>query len=138
MIVTEADVRDYVRDRSAVDHDAFPDIVFTSQDIAQAMRTCARRFNSIHPQVCIVQPDRLPGDTNMFLDGVAWALLENWLTNLSMNDVEYSAGNVSVKVNGTLINNIGAIIKNFSARFEEEAKLTKTRINLSHAYGPIG
>ena len=136
--ITEQDVREEMRDRSAADHIVLPDIAFTSEDIAYAMRKVARRFNSIRPFVMSVDASRLPDFNNVFFDGIAWALLEGMRLNASMNDMDYSAGNVSSSVQGKLVSNLDKLVPMYEQRFVADAASMKLSANLEDAYGQVG
>ena len=136
--ITELDVREEMRDRSAADHLVLPDIAFSSDDIAQAMRKAARRFNSIRPYVISVEAGKLPDRNNIFFDGIAWALLEGMLLNSSMNDLDYTAGNVQASVQGKLVGNLEKLAGKYEKRFVEDATALKISTNLLGAYGQLG
>lgn len=136
--ITEQDIREEMRDRSAADHLVLPDIAFTSEDIAYAMRKAARKFNSIRPYVCSVEAHTLPDRNNIFFDGIAWALLEGWSLNVAMNDMDYSAGNVQASVQGKLMSNLEKMAAKYEKRFIEDATALKISTNLLGYYGQIG
>lgn len=136
--ITEQDIRDFMMDRTAEDHLLLADVAFTSEDIARAMKTTARRFNSLQPYTVTVQADRLPDDTNIFFDGIAAALLDLKRINASLNDMDYSAGNVQASVQGNLIKNLSGLIPVYEARFKEAASAIKISVNLDAAYGSLG
>lgn len=140
MNITEGDVRAYIKDRAEGDNPLFSgDLRFSSEEIAQAMRTAAREYNSLPPLgVSTVSPDRLPGDTNVFLDGITAALLRTALVNEAANDLQVQAGNVTVQVGATQIGHLKTLIPMFDERFRTAATNIKVGINLSHAYGSIG
>lgn len=128
----------YLLDRTVDDHLVLPDVAFSPEEIAFAMKTAARRYNSIRPYVDYVQPDNLPDTTNLFLDGIVAALFEMKRVNAGLNDMEYSAGNVSANVQGNLAKNAEAIAAFFSERFTREATELKVTRNLQYAFGQIG
>ena len=136
--ITEQDVRDFMMDRTAADHILLPDVAFTSEEIARAMKTAARRFNSIPPYVITVHADSLPDDTNIFFDGIAAALLDLKRINASLNDMDYSAGNVTTSVQGKLLRNLETLIPIYEKRFAEMATYQKMTANLYEAFGTIG
>ena len=137
-MITEQDVRMYLLDRTVEDHLVLPDVAFSPEQIAFAMKTAARRYNSIRPYVDYVQPDSLPGDTNLFLDGIAGALFDMLRTNAGLNDMEYVAGNISTNVQGNLAKNADAIASFYNDRFTREATELKVSRNLQQAFGRIG
>lgn len=136
--ITERDVREDMRDRTAADHMLLPDVAFSSEDIANAMRKAARRYNSIRPYVGYADPGQLPARSNLFFDGIAWALLEGLRVNASLNDMDYSAGNVQANVQGKLLENVGKLIEVYEKRFVEDATNNKISINLNDAFGSLG
>lgn len=138
MALTEQDVRHYMMDRTAADHLVLPDIAFTPEDIAFAMKVTARKFNSIRPYVMNVNPNSLPDNTTLFLDGVAATLYEMKRGNASLNDMDYNAGGVSTSVQGNLLRNLDGLIRFHNERFINTATEMKISANLAQAYGPIG
>lgn len=128
----------YIIDRTVDDHLVLPDVAFSPEQIAFAMKTAARRYNSIRPYVDYVQPNNLPGDTNLFLDGIAGALFDMLRTNAGLNDMEYAAGNVTANIQGGLAKNAEAIAAFYNDRFTREATELKLSRNLQHAFGQIG
>lgn len=140
MNITESDVRDYIRDRVADDNPLLAgELRYTSEEIAFAMRTAAREYNSLPPiGVSVVDPKALPGDTNVFLDGIAAALLRTTLLRETANDIAVQAGNVSVQIGSVQIAHLKQIIPMFDERFRTTATNIKVSINLSHAFGSIG
>ena len=127
-----------MRDLSAADHLVLPDVAFSSEDIAHAMRKAARRFNSIRPYVMSVDASKLPDSNGIFFDGIAWALLEGMLLNSSMNDMDYTAGNVQASVQGKLVGNLEKLASKYEKRFVEDATSLKISTNLLGAYGQLG
>jgi hypothetical protein len=136
--ITERDVREEMRDRSAAEHLVLTDVAFTSEDISHAMRKTARRFNSLRPYCLTVTPETLSGNIQCFYDGIAWALLEGMRLNAGLNDMDYSAGNVQASVQGKLIENLDRLLPMYEKRFVEEATAIKIAANLSAAFGQIG
>ncbi len=137
-MITEQDVRMYLLDRTVDDHMVLPDVAFTSEEIAHAMRTAARRYNSIRPYIDYADPNNLPDVTNLFLDGIAGALFDMKRVNASLNDMDYSAGNVSANVQGNLLKNVAALADFYNERFTKDATELKTARNLQRAFGQIG
>jgi hypothetical protein len=136
-ILTEQDVRNEAADRFPAQHSLHSDILFSSADIADAMRSAARQYNSIQPLVDSVDPSRLPGDSNIFLDGVVAALYRRLRNSEALNELSYSAGNVNV-VGGTLKQNMEKLAKEYEERFVSAATQRKVSINISRAFGRIG
>ncbi len=137
-VITIADVREEMLDRQAADHLVLADLAFTDPDIEWAMKACARKFNSIRPIGISIAWDAMPMDTNVFLDGVAWALLRRWLRNVSMNEVDYSAGGVQASVQGSLLRNLSQMVAKLEQEFLAAATDLKVSANLDDAWGQLG
>lgn len=136
--ITVADVREDMMDRVAEDHLVLVDLAFTDPDIEWAMRTCARRFNSIRPLGFNVTEDKLPRNSSVFFDGIALALVRRWHRNVSMNDYNYAAGGVNANVQGSLLKNLEALRDKLEQEFTEYATHLKVTANLDGAWGNIG
>jgi len=136
--ITIADVREEMMDRTADDHLVLADLAFTDEDITWAMKACARKFNSIRPYVVQADYEKLPINSSIFADGIAWALYRRWHRNVSVNDYDYSAGGVSANVQGNLLRNLVAIRDKTEQDFVQAATELKIHINLNDAWGQIG
>ena len=136
--ITIDDVREDMLDRTAGDHLVLADLAFTNDDIEWAMKACARKFNSIKPMVAYTTWDKLPLNSSVFMDGIAWALIRRWRRNVAMNDYDYSAGGLTANVQGTLHKNLKMMQDELEKEFIQYATDLKLEINLDQAYGPIG
>ena len=136
--ITVADVREDMMDRTAEDHLVLTDLAFTDADIEWAMRSCARKFNSIRPLGFDVTETTLPRNSSVFFDGIAWALYRRWHANVSVNDLDYSAGGVNASVQGSLLKNLAALKDKLEQEFIEYATHLKVTVNLEGAWGQIG
>jgi hypothetical protein len=136
--ITEEDVRNYVLDRTIEDNELEMDLTFSSEEIADAMRRCARSYNSITPMVSFVDADCLSSDTNVFLDGVVAQLYISRMSKLMRNDVDYTAGNVGVNIVEKQIKHLGEMAKYHKAEFITAAKAIKCTINTMNAWGQLG
>lgn len=137
-LITIADVRDDVLDRMAEDHLVLIDLAFTDEDIEWAMKWCARKFNSLKPLGINVDPLKLPADTTVFFDGIAFALYRRWYRNVAMNDYGYAAGGVTANVQGDLKKNLEALVAKLEQEFVTAATDLKLTSNLNDAWGVIG
>lgn len=140
MIITEDDVRSYIKDKVESDNPLNAgELRYTSEEIASAMRTAAREFNSLPPiGVIYVDQNSLPGDTNVFLDGTTAALLRMTLLKEAANDIQVSGGNVQVQVGSVQIAHLKTLIPMFDERFRKAATDIKVARNLMDACGSIG
>ena len=132
------DVREEMMDRSHEDHLVLADLAFTDHDIVWAMKACARKFNSIQPYSTQACYDKLPVNSSVFMDGIAWALYRRWHRNVSVNDYDYAAGGVTANVQGNLLKNLERLRDKTEQEFIQHAQELKLHINLNHAYGQIG
>ena len=136
--ITTDDVREEMLDMVAENHLVLADLAFTNDDIKWAMKSCARKFNSIKPMVVATTWDELPINSSVFMDGIAWALLRRWHRNVSMNDYDFVADGVSANVQGSLLKNLERLRDKLEQEFVEYATDLKVMINLEGAYGNIG
>lgn len=136
--ITIADVREHMMDRQAEDHLVLADLAFTDPDIEWAMKTCARKFNSVRPLGFEVTDDKLPINSSVFLDGIAWALYRRWHGNVSINDFDYAAGGVNASVQGSLLKNLEGLRNKLETEFMENATNLKVTANLEGAWGAVG
>ena len=137
-VITIEDVREEMLDRQAEDHLVLADLAFTDTDIEWAMKSCARKFNSIRPLGIEVCWDGLPINSSVFLDGVSLALYKRWLRNVSVNEFDYDAGGVKASVQGALRANLTKVVEHLEHEFLEAATALKTTINAADAWGPVG
>ena len=137
--VTPLDIREYMQDVTADDNDLLLDLAFTDEQIQRAMRSVMREWNSLPPYVDPIRDEnKLPFDTNIFLDGAVAALLRMHLLQKTRNEVDYQAGNAAVNTDVVYIKRLKELIPMFEGRFKEAASNAKLSINLAHAYGQVG
>lgn len=136
--ITTDDVREEMLDMAAENHLVLADLAFTDEDIEYGMKACARKFNSLRPIGFYVCHDKLPLDSSVFLDGVAWALIRRWHRNVSMNDYDYAAGGVSASVQGSLLKNLERLRDKLEQDFVQAATDLKVTANVEGAWGPVG
>lgn len=131
------DARQFLFDRTASDNPLDLDLSFTEKDLEFAMRHTAMRYNAIPPHVIHVHPDRLPFGETM-LNGVAYYLYLGKLQQLMRNDVDYSAGNMSIDINKRRIESIQKLLPMFKEAFERQSKEEKVTINLNNGFADVG
>jgi hypothetical protein len=132
------DVREEMLDREADDHLVLAKLAFEDTDIEYAMKACARTFNSFQPYVGNATWDNLPLNSSVFFDGIAWALFRRWHRNVSMNDLDYSAGGLEANVQASLLKNLEGLREESWDKFEKRSMELKIHMNLADAYGIIG
>lgn len=137
--LTEGDVRSYLADQAIQQFNALDlGVEFTSEEIASAMKSAARAYNSLPPLVDTVSPSALPGDSNLFLDSIAQHLCILRLLVEQRNDVDYNAGNATASVAGKQIEHLTANAKMYGDRFRDSAVALKREKNNRLCYGGIG
>ena len=134
-MITETEIRMHMRDRNAADHLVLTDVAFSSEEIALAMKTCGRRFNSMPPRSMSVNINALPDQHVCFLDGTVAALMDILLVNSSLNDGDFSVSGVSANIQGPLRQAAEKLSAYFWDRFEKEAKAVKVEANVRKCYG---
>ncbi len=136
--ITEADVRNFILDRSIEDNELQLDLTYSSEEIGDAMMRAGRDYNSTPPFVDSVSPGALPGDTNLFLYGTAYHLYLSRISKLSRNDIDYTAGNVGTNPVAKQIAHMKDLAKLMKDEFTLLAQQIKVSINVSNTFGSIG
>ena len=131
------DVRMFMLDRSAEDNALDMDLSFSNEEITEAMRRAARETNDMPPYTAQVNPDCLPGDSNIWLHAVAEQLCVAKLANLARNDVQYNADGVSASDTANRIQHFQGLIKLHRSIWEDRLQHLKVRNNMRrmHMYG---
>jgi hypothetical protein len=135
--ISMEDIRQFTFDRGATDNPLDLDLSFTDKDLQFAMRFTAMRYNAISPKVIHVHPDRLPFGETM-LNGVAYYLYIGKLQQLMRNDVDYSAGNMTIDINKRRIEFLSKLAPSFKEAFEKQARDEKVTINLHNGFADVG
>lgn len=137
--LTHDDVRNFMLDRSIEDNLIDRDLAFSDEEIADAMRRCARDYNAIPPYgVSGARGDRLPGNSTLFLYGVAKQLYLSALQKLMRNDIDYTAGNVTTSLTAKRIEHYTNLVKLMDTEFKTIALAVKKNINIRKFMGKIG
>lgn len=137
--IVEQDVRMYLLDRGAQDNLLDNDYTFATDEIIAAMNRAAREYNSMPPYVAqVVSADRLPNDTNIFLDAIAEQLYIAKLANLARNDFDYDAGGMQVSPDAKRILAFKELIKFHNERWRQPALQLKSAININSFWGQVG
>lgn len=133
--ITVQDIRDFIRDRSADDNDLELDIMFTDEEILQAMKSAARAYNSIPPlSVASVNWQRLPDHNNIFFHATAEYLFRAWVTQMRRNDMDYTAGGAAANLIRRRIEHMSAEIPEHRQLWEVAARDHKNFVNINQAY----
>jgi hypothetical protein len=136
--LTIQNVRDYILDRSVEDNALELDLAFSDAEVRDAFKRAAREYNSIPPFVGHADPEALPDDTNLFLDATVQQLYISRLSRLQRNDMDYTAGGVTVDLEKRQIAHLKEMVQFHRDRFRETARAVKVSINLRRAYGKVG
>lgn len=132
------DVRDYILDRCAEDNQLYLDVVFSGDEIQNAMKRAAREYNSVPPLISTVHWEHLDDSTNLFLDAIVAHLYISRISQLQRNDIKHDVGGVSVDLEQRQIEYMTKMIPFFLDRFKEATHARKLTANLRAAYGRIG
>lgn len=132
-VIDVSHVRHYIYDRTVSDNPLELDLQFSDEEIGYAMQFAAMRYNEIPPYVQTVDPAALPFAAT-FLAGICYHLCLGLLFKLQRNDLDYSAGNVTVDINKRRIEHLKQWLKMFGDEFEQRAKEIKMTINLHAAF----
>ena len=127
-------IREVIRDQTPGDNALYADLAFSEAEILAAMRSCARAFNSIPPYVLCANPDCMEAHSNTFVDGTLEALYRTRMTQLMRNDIDYTAGDVTIGVTKQQIEHLKGLMKLHGDRFMQEAKQFKLIANTRMAY----
>ncbi len=136
--LTEADVRNFILDRTIMDNELQMDLTFSAEEIGDAMMRAAREFNSTPPYVMEVHPTALPGESNLFLYGTAAQLYLSRIAKLSRNDVDYSAGNITTNIVNKQIAHLKDLYKLNQEEFKLQATQMKIAYNVRSCFGQVG
>lgn len=136
--ITIEDVRNYIWDRSIEDNQLELDLAFSDAEIVDAMKRAAREYNSIPPLVGNADPACLDGTTNLFLDAIALHLYISRMSNMQRNDIDYTAGGVTVEMEKRQIDYMKEMIPFHRDRFLAAAEAQKNRINIRRGMRRIG
>lgn len=126
-------VRFFMFDRTAADNPLVMDLEFSDEEIGWAMKFAALRYNEMEPQVEIVDYGALPFGM-IFLTGTAAYLYLQKFQQLTRNNMEYTAGNMTVDINAKKIEAVKALYTLFKEEFEEKAASRKRTINIQSTY----
>lgn len=127
------DVRMFMLDRTVADNTLDMDLTFSDEEIGVATRFAAMGYNETTPYVHTVSPDSLPYGM-CFLNGIAYYLYLGLLQKLMRNDIDYSAGNVTVDLNKRRIEHLMKIMPMFKQEFEQKSTQQKAAININNGY----
>jgi hypothetical protein len=115
-------VRDHLFDRTLDDNELSGKLRFTDAEIIKALQSAARKYNGLPPTTIYVNWNNLSDRTNIFLDGAVAHLYTCLLQKLMMNEVDYTAGGVTVSIEGKQIQNLKTLIAEFGKSFEQAAR----------------
>ena len=137
-MITASEAREYVADSIVQLGSLDLDLAFTDDEVAMAMKSAARDFNSLPAPSYSVCASNLPSDTNVFFDGIAQHLFLTWHKKLIKEDFDYSAGGVTSNLVAKRIGHAKELIKLHGDRFKEAGVEMRLRANLRNGYGQVG
>ena len=127
------DVRSFMFDRTLDDNPLALDLTFSDEEINNAMRFAAMRYNETTPYVDHANAAYLPYGM-MFLNGIAYGLYLQKLQAVSREDITYSAGNMTIDAIKPQVQHLTNFVKLFKDEFERMAKERKLSINIANAF----
>jgi hypothetical protein len=127
------DVRQFMFDRTIEDNPLELDLVFDDDEINQAFRFAAMRYNETTPYVDKVDAAHLPYGM-LFLNGIAYGLYLAKLQQLARQDIEYNSGNMTIDAFKRRLDHLQNFVKLFKESFEQMAKDRKISINIENAF----
>jgi len=133
-VIKPEDVRHFIMDRSVEDNMLHLDLYFDEQEIMNAMRFACMEFNSIHPLVIKVTPERMPFNI-VYLYGIVYHLYLSKLQQLGRNDITYDAGGVSTTISKDEITFIKEMLPYYKDQFVRGAKQMKQHANNNSMFG---
>jgi hypothetical protein len=140
-MITLASMRFWIMDRSPADNPLEGDLMFTDEEIAQAMGHAAREYNSVPPYVHRVDASCLDDSTNIFYEATAECLYKMLLHKLKRNAFEYKGGNVSVDEDNLKIKLLDGLVKDLQTgptAWRATAQALKLKIDTSNYYRTFG
>jgi len=132
--LTVEEMRMFLLDNSAEDNSLDMDLSFSDDEIAYSMRRAAREYNSTPPFVGRVDPNSLPIDTNLFLHATAEQLYISELARSKRNDMDYTAGGVTVNIEAKRIKHFEGLVAYHREQWKDTATKIKVSANLAKAY----
>jgi hypothetical protein len=140
-MITLSAMRFWIMDRTPADNPLEGDLMFTDEEILQAMAHAAREYNSIPPYIHRVDPRCLDDSTNLFFEATAEMLYKMKLHSLKRNAFEYSGGNVTVDEDNLRIKYLDELVKQLQAgptNWRQTAIALKTKIDTTNYYSTFG
>jgi hypothetical protein len=99
------------------------------------MRYAVLAYNETPPYVdTLTSPDAMPYG-NMFLNGIAYYLYLGKLQSEARQDVQYTAGNLTVDLYQRRMDHLKNFVKLFKEEFDRMKAERKTAINVVGFYG---
>jgi hypothetical protein len=126
------DVREFIWDRTIADNPIDLDLVFSDDEITNAMRWAAMKYNETPPYVDKVNAAYLPYGM-LFLNGVAASLYLSKLLLDSRPDIEYQSGSMTIDVYKRKLDHLKNFAAVFKTDFETMIRERKVSINV-HSY----
>ena len=128
-------IRKEVQDETPGDNSIDCDLFFSDEKILQAMDRCAADYNGMSPLgVDIVNPDALPSNTIVFMNGVLYHMYESAINKLARNILAWQTGNTTVDLENTRMKAFEALKQYYKESFVQGAKERKMAINRSMAW----
>ena len=134
------DIRHFIWDRTVNDNPIELDLVFSDAEIGNAFRYAAFQYNSIPPYISTI---RGPGDvtdnrlTYPVMLAVIYHLFLAKASQLSRQDIDYSAGNMSVDFTKRRIEYLTKWAKAFKDESMQGMQAYKLMVNINSGFAAM-
>lgn len=123
-------VRAEIQDQDPGDNTIDCDLFFSDENILKAMDRCAAQYNRMAPVgIDVVTPDKLPSNTDVFMNGVLYYLYSSAINKLARNIMTWQTGNTTVDLDGKRMEAFAGLKAYYKSEFEQGAKERKININ---------
>lgn len=129
-------IREELQDRTPEDNSIDCDLFFSDKEILHAMDRAAAKYNAMTPiGIDIVDPARLPANTDVFMDAVLASLYKAAINKLARNIMTWQTGDSTVELEKTRLEVFTNLQKQAEAAWKEAGKERKITINRELAWG---
>lgn len=129
-------IRNEVQDRTPADNSIDCDLFFSDEEILHAMDRAAAKYNAMAPiGIDVVDPRRLPANTDVFMDAVLASLYKSATHKLARNIMTWQTGDATVELEKTRMSMFSSLQKQAEEDWKSAGKERKMEINRNLAWG---
>lgn len=129
------DIRHMILDRLVEDNMIDLDLTFSDEEILNAYRHAANKYNSIHPRVGNPGGVYTFGSPHVRAMGVIYMLYLSAIQRMSRNVVSYESGGVTVNQDQQQLEYMKQNAAYYREEFETGSVMEKKAANMSQGYG---